>query len=324
MDTSVAVSASTGMQFLVLGLVFFFVVLAVVGVGLWLFIPDYRASRRLAQISAGDGGRTATNWMQDGTFRVRFVEPVARTIMPSDDWRRSHLKTRLVRAGFREPRALYVYLGGKVILGLGLPLFVAMILLASGLLAVYPVACMIALGVCGIVGFFAPNLYVAHHIEERQQSVNDSFPDALDMLVVCVEAGLSIDASIQRVGAEFKGSHPVLADEFELVGLQLRAGQPLGEALTGLADRTGVEDIRAFASILVQTQRFGTSIANSLREQANDFRQIRMQRARERAAKLPVKLIFPIVTFIFPAMFVILLGPAAIRIYSAIITSTGR
>jgi tight adherence protein C len=170
-----------------------------------------------------------------------------------------------------------------------------------------------------LLGFFGPNLYLLHRSQLRQQQIAESFPDGLDMLVVCVEAGLSLDAAIQRVSHELAHSHPVLAEEFALLSLELRAGRSRDEALQGLADRSGVNDIRAFVSILVQTQHFGTSIASSLREQANDLRQIRMQRAKEKANKLPVKLIFPIMVFIFPAMFLVILGPAFIRIFTAII-----
>jgi len=167
----------------------------------------------------------------------------------------------------------------------------------------------------GIVGLFLPDFFLERKASKRRREFQEGFPDAMDMLVVCVEAGLGLDAAIQRVGKEIVSSHPELGVEFSLVSLELRAGKARADALRALADRTALDDVRALTSILIQAEHFGTSIAEALRQQANEMRTLRLQRAKERAAKLPVKLIFPIIFFIFPALFLVVLGPALVRIY---------
>jgi tight adherence protein C len=312
-------SAPATLHHVLLALVFVATLLLVLAAGAWLldFLSPRR--RRLAAIAASANVAAESDAGESG-FTVRVVEPLAQLLLPADDWQHSHLRRRLVQAGLREPQALSLYLAAKLMLGLGLPLLAGALLLVTGGLAAQPLPSLAVIAVIAATGFFAPNLYLLHRTELRQQHIAESFPDALDLLVVCVEAGLGLDAAIQRVGRELEHSHPVLAEELGLLSLELRAGRARDAALTGLAERSGVDDIRAFVSILVQTQHFGTSIAHALREQANDLRLVRMQRAREKAGKLPVKLIFPIMTFIFPAMFLVLLGPAVIRIFVAIIS----
>ena len=310
---------SERLRYLLLALVFLGTLLTVIAAGTWLLGFTSPLRRRLAEIALGGSVALPRAAPVDGNFQVRFTEPLAQLLLPEANWQHSHLRVRLVRAGFREPQAIRLYLAAKVIFGLTLPLLTGLVLLSCGLLASAPLASAGAVASVALLGFFAPNLYVLHHLQARRLLIAEAFPDGLDMLVVCVEAGLSLDAAIQRVSRELVHSHPLLAEEFALVSLELRAGRGRDEALHGLADRTGVEDIRAFVSILVQTQHFGTSIASSLREQANDLRLVRMQRAREKAGKLPVKLIFPIMVFIFPAMFLVILGPAVIRIFVSIV-----
>lgn len=313
-----ATLAVTVLHYLLLGLVFVTTLLLVLGAGAWLAGLNRPLRRRLAEVGAS-AGAGFDNAEAASAFQMRLLTPLAKTLLPEQDWRSSPLRARLVRAGFREPQALPLYLAAKLALGLGLPLLAGILLLAGGWGVTHPLPAAALVAVAAVLGFFAPNLFLLHHMERRQQTMAESFPDGLDMLVVCVEAGLSLDAAIQRVGKELEHSHPLLAEELALVSLELRAGRSRAEALHGLADRSGVDDIRAFVSILLQTQHFGSSIGGALREQANDLRQIRMQRAREKANKLPVKLIFPIMAFIFPAMFLVILGPALIRIFVAII-----
>lgn len=310
--------APATLHHVLLALVFVATLLMALAAGAWLvnFMSPLR--RRLAAIASADSAPTPRNG--DSGFTVRVVEPLSRLLLPVEGWEHSHLRRRLVQAGLREPQALRLYLAGKLILGLGLPLLAGLVLLVTGWLAAQPLACAGIVAGIALTGFFTPNLYVLHRTELRQQQIAESFPDGLDLLVVCVEAGLGLDAAIQRVSHELVHSHRVLAEELGLLSLELRAGRAREVALQAFAERSGVEDIRAFVSILVQAQHFGTSIASSLREQANDLRLVRMQRAREQAGKLPVKLIFPIMAFIFPAMFLVLLGPAVLRIFVAIIS----
>ncbi len=315
---NLALALGQNMKWLLLLAVFLATVFAVLGTvaGAYTLLNPQR--RRLAQLATGDS--PTLNPSTDGEFRLRVLEPMARPLMPEEDWQKSHLRRRLVRAGLRAPDTMSWYLAAKVALGLGLPLIAFIVLLLSGLLALRLGLSMGLLALLALLGFFAPNIYLLHRIQSRQQAIAEGFPDGLDMLVVCIEAGLSLDAAIQRVAKELRFAHPALAEEFELLSLEMRAGQSRDEALRNLAERTGVDDIQMVTSILIQAQHFGTSIGSSLREQADDLRLIRMQRAREKAGKLPVKLIMPIVAFIFPAIFLIILGPACIRIFTAIIS----
>ena len=165
-----------------------------------------------------------------------------------------------------------------------------------------------------LIGFYLPNLWLRLKIARRKEKIIKSFPDALDLMVVCVEAGVGLDAAIYRVGEEMKLSNKVLSEEFKLLSLELRAGKQRGEALRNLALRTDLEDVNSLMTLLIQTEKFGTSIAQALRVYSDSMRTKRYQRAEEMAAKLPVKLVFPLVFFIFPSLFIVILGPAAIRI----------
>jgi tight adherence protein C len=162
-----------------------------------------------------------------------------------------------------------------------------------------------------------PNVALNHLVERRQKRLRDGFPDALDMLVVCVEAGLGLMAAMQRVADELRFSHPELANEFALVTAEMRAGVDRVTALKGLAARTGLEDVQGLVSLLVQTLKFGTSIAESLRVYAEEFRDKRMQRAEEQAAKIGTKLIFPLIFCLWPSFFVVAVGPAVLRFIEA-------
>lgn len=306
------------LQTLILGAVFLTTVLIVAGGGYWFFGETSPVKRRLQEIADPEGRKTHET-RREGAFSVRWAEPMAKVIMPDEDWQLSRLKTRLVQAGFRSHQALTIFLAAKIIIAFVLPMLIVMPLYLTGFFGHQPAAAVALLALSGLLGFFAPDIFVLHRHQERRQIITESFPDALDMLVVCVEAGLSLDAAIQRVAKELIHSHAEFAEELQLVSLELRAGKSRDEALRGLSDRTGVDDIKSLASILIQAEHFGTSIAGSLREHADEMRNIRIQVAREKAAKLPVKLIFPIIFFIFPALFLVILGPAAIRIYTGLV-----
>lgn len=309
------IAAGTNLHSLILGAVFVTTVLVVGGIGYWLFGVMSPVHRRLQEIADPEGRKTH-EVHREGAFSVRWAEPMAKVIMPDEDWRRSRLKRRLVQAGFRSHQAMTVFLASKIVLAFVVPMLVLLPLYLAGVFGNKPELAVLLLSVGGLLGFFGPDIYVLNRFQERKRVISESFPDALDMLVVCVEAGLSLDAAIQRVSREIGHSHEQIAGELQLVSLELRAGKSREESLHGLYDRTGVEEIKALASILIQAERFGTSIAGSLRSHADEMRRLRIQMAREKAAKLPVKLIFPIILFIFPALFLVILGPAAIRIYS--------
>jgi len=178
----------------------------------------------------------------------------------------------------------------------------------------------ILLGVMlALIGFYLPNLWLHFRIARRKEAIIKGFPDALDLMVVCVEAGTGLDAAINRVGEEMRLSNKVLSEEFKLLSLELRAGKPREEALKSLALRTDLEDVNSLIILLIQTEKFGTSIAQALRVYSDSMRTKRYQKAEELAAKLPVKLVFPLVLFILPSLFVVIVGPAVIRIFRTLL-----
>ena len=217
------------------------------------------------------------------------------------------LRLRLITAGFRGSEALIVFLGVRV--GVALSAFMLAMMVGPNLLA--------GLVVCAF-GYVIPGMVLARLAKRRQHRIRIGLADALDLLVVSVEAGLGLDQAIQRVGTELTFAHPDLCDELKLINLELRAGKARSEALHNLAERTGVDDIRALVTMLVQTDKFGTSVAQSLRVHSETLRTKRRQRAEEAAAKTGVKMVFPLVFCIFPAIWVVTIGPAAIKFVQVI------
>lgn len=227
-------------------------------------------------------------------------------------------RIRFLRAGLRHELAPSVFWGAKILLAFGLP--AGFILLRVALFTLMTQQATAAIAVfLALFGFYLPDLWLRQRADTRRGKILAGLPDALDLLVVCVEAGMGIDSGIQRVAEEIRLGHPELADELRFMNLELRAGKPRPEALRGLALRTNLEEVNSLATLLIQTDRFGTSMADALRVYAESYRTARYQKAEEIAAKLPVKLVFPLVAFIFPALFVVLLGPAAISIYKALL-----
>ena len=215
------------------------------------------------------------------------------------------LRERLVHAGYRGPEALTLFFGIR--LGLAITLFVlgtSPFIPKSGLIA----------GLAGAaLGYLLPSMALARMAKRRQHRIRLSLPDALDLLVVSVEAGLGLDQAIQRVGDELSFAHPELSGELRMINLELRAGKGRADALRNLAERTGVDDLSSLAAMLIQTDKFGTSVARSLRVHSETLRTKRRQRAEEAAAKTGVKMVFPLVFCIFPAIWVVTIGPAAIK-----------
>ena len=215
------------------------------------------------------------------------------------------LRLRLVQAGFRRDEALTIFFGIRVMFALSLfALFSTSIIARPNLT--------LALGGLG-VGYVLPGMVLARLAKRRAHRIRLSLADMLDLLVVSVEAGLGLDQALSRVGAELAFAYPELSDELKLINLELRAGKPRSEALRNLADRTGVDDLSSLVTMLIQTDKFGTSVAQSLRVYSETLRTKRRQRAEEAAAKTGVKMVFPLVFCIFPAIWVVTIGPAAIK-----------
>ena len=256
--------------------------------------------RRLSEVM--DAGTTTLSDRGYGRTMVSALKKMG-GMAPRPVAEMGKLRLRLTTAGFRGSEALIVFLGIRV--GLAIAAFLlAMTLMAANLLAGI-VAC--------AFGYVIPGMVLARLAKRRQHRIRLGLPDALDLLVVSVEAGLGLDQAIQRVGAELTFAHPDLCDELKLINLELRAGKARAEALHNLADRTGVDDIASLVTMLVQTDKFGTSVAQSLRVHSDTVRTKRRQRAEEAAAKTGVKMVFPLVICIFPAIYVVTLAPAAIK-----------
>lgn len=228
------------------------------------------------------------------------------TFIPKSPKEMGRLQKRLMRAGYVSPRAAVIFAVAEVLC----PIVLALAVIASMGLSRGGIFAFLAAG----VGYTLPGLWVGRKTAMRQKQIRNGLPDALDLLIVCVEAGSALDQAIMKASEELALAYPALAEELRMITTETRAGKPRLEAFKNFAARTGVDDVRALVAMLVQTDRFGTSIAQALRTHAEVSRTKRRQRAEERAAKLGVKLVFPLVFFLFPAMYVVVLGPAIVKI----------
>jgi tight adherence protein C len=230
-------------------------------------------------------------------------------VLPRNTKETVRLQARLARAGFPELSAAGYYTMAQLIL--------PMVFGASALIVAGPANGWIyALAAAGI-GFMLPDFYLNQKIKQRQKSIQNGLPDALDLLTICVEAGTGLDQAMAKAAEELEIAHPILADEMRLVTTEVRAGKQRIDAFKNFAKRTGVEDVRTLVAILLQTDRFGTSVGQALRTHAETSRTKRRQRAEERAAKVSVKLVFPLALCLFPALYAVCFGPVVVRIYRA-------
>jgi tight adherence protein C len=235
----------------------------------------------------------------------------AQWLIPTSEIELTKTTKQLTYAGFRSPNALQTYYGIKAVFVILLPAIVLFVV--QWMPQVTGTQMLYAMGVACAIGLFGPNIVLDKMVQKRLKSLRDGFPDALDLLVVCVESGLGLNAAIKRVSEEVSVSHRELGTELALVNAETRAGLDRARALRNLADRTGLEDIRGLVSMLVQAMRFGTSVADTLRIYSEEFRDRRMQKAEEQAAKIGTKLLFPLVFCMFPSFFTVAIGPAIIR-----------
>lgn len=238
------------------------------------------------------------------------LQPFAAYLMPKREAERSRVGRLLMYAGHRSPSALLLFYASKALLMIGLPLAV---LMASPFFPQVPTRMLFFYSVgAAVLGSLLPSMWLDRRVQRRQRDLRVGFPDALDLLVVCVEAGLGLAPALQRVGDELAVAHPQLAAELTLVNAEMRAGVERTQALKNLADRTGLTDIRGLVALMVQTLRFGTGVADALRVYSEEFRDKRMQAAEEQAAKIGTKMIFPLVVCLFPSFFLVAIGPAVL------------
>ena len=288
--------------------VFVTVVLVVFAFGAAVVTPSSVLGARLRAL----GGQTVqTPEKPAAKVRERLeqaLDPISKAIplSPSDV---SRTRAWLIQAGLREPRHVSYYFGARLLLAfLGL----AGVVVFSGFHSVALLVCIPAFG------FFLPRFFLKRMIKSRQQRIRIALPDALDLTVICVEAGLALDQALMRVGKDLHHAHPDLSEEFHFVNLEMRAGKPRAEALRNLIDRTGVDDIRSLVGTLIQTDRFGTSVAQALRIHSDSLRTSRRQRAEEQAAKTTIKMVPPLVIFILVPFLAVTVGPPLIQAYRSV------
>lgn len=251
---------------------------------------------------------------------VNILRSLGSRIAPAKSTDYSKVRIKFLRAGIRRENMTTLFWGAKLLLAVCLPLVFLVLRLTVFKLANVQLTLVIEV-MAGLAGYYLPDFLLQIRIEQRKEKIQKALPDALDLMVVCVEAGMGMDAAINRVAKETKLTSPELSDELSLLNLELRAGKGRSDALRNLAVRTNLDAVNSLATLLIQTDKFGTSVASALHVFSEGFRAQRFQKAEELAAKLPVKLIMPLILFIFPSLFVVVAGPAAIKIYQNIIMS---
>ncbi|HYP02875.1 MAG TPA: type II secretion system F family protein [Pyrinomonadaceae bacterium] len=301
---------------------FAFITLAVMGIYWLMFRPASAATERLRRMgeTAGGGGAvraggvdlSANAASDDGMTALaeRVAKPLHRLAPPSAAEAKK-LQKQLMQAGYRSPNAPIVYRAIQICTLIGYP---AMVALGCALMARPLSSAILWILIAFIKGFFLPRYILNKMVKSRQQRVRWGLADALDLMVVSIEAGLGLNAAIVKVGEELREVHPEISEEFELTNLEIRVGRDRDEALRNLAERTGVDDLRSLVAMLIQADRFGTSIARAVRVYADSLRTKRRQRAEQAAQKAAVKLLFPLACFLFPTLFIAILGPAALNL----------
>ncbi len=292
---------------LVLAIVLFLTVaLAIFAFGAAAYAPSSVLGSRLRSLTWQKAQKE-----EKPAFRDRLeqaLDPLSKAL-PLSPSEVSRTRAWLIQAGYRDTRHLSMYVGSRV----GMAILGLAIVLAIGNNSLF-----LLVGVPAF-GFFLPRFVLKRLIKKRQHLITIGLPDALDLTVICVEAGLALDQAMMRVGEDLRHAHPELSDEFHLVNLEMRAGKPRYEALRNLSERTGVNDIRALVATLVQTDRFGTSVAQALRVHSDSLRTERRQWAEEQAAKTTIKMVIPLAVFILPSILIVSIGPALIQLYRTLL-----
>ncbi len=291
----------------------FSTIFAAATIGLLALGLQNPVQRRLALIKRGHSGANVGQ-LPVGNLQL-LLERVGQHVAPSEESKTSATRTLLMHAGYRAPSAVQVYWAVRLLFPMLLLALLAMALPLVPKMSV-TMSLFLAAGAVG-VGWLAPAILVDKHKAARISRLRASFPDALDLMVVCVESGLALPQAIERVAEEMSVSQSELAEELALVNAEIRAGIPAAHALRNLADRTGLEDLRGLVSLLSQSIRFGSSVADTLRIYAEEFRDRRTQAAEERAAKIGTKLVFPLIFCLWPSFFLVAIGPAIIGVFKA-------
>jgi tight adherence protein C len=274
-------------------------------------------SRRLERVLDRSVPSSQGALSQKGVERVRGMLASVGSMFPSSPVQVNRSQLMMIRAGIRRPDAMLAMRGVRLLVPVGL---VAAVFF-SGYYRANPFFIFL---LTAVVGYMIPETWLLWRIRSRQHKLRRGLADGLDLLVICVEAGLGLDQALLRVSQELRVTHPELSDELQIVNMEMRVGKSRIEALRELARRTGLDDIQALVAMLVQTERFGTSIAQSLRVHSDDLRTKRRQRAEELSAKTTVKMVPPLVFFIFPALMVVMLGPAVLTLMRQLMPALGK
>ncbi len=273
---------------------------------------EKRMRARLSNASGPSGGSmvVATPGNQLRALFISIGQAAAKPFMPETREKQSELRKKLAMAGIYSPGAIRVVTGFKLIL-------LVVGVLGGYLMGVALHAMMMGLSIGGLIGYLAPAMWLRKQVKNQQQALDYGLPDALDLMVVCVEAGLAVDAAMERVGDELRIVHPRLSRELEIAFMETRVGLSRSESLKNLGTRTGCTSLQSLSSMLIQAERFGTSVAGALKVHGESLRITRQQRAEEMAAKSAVKMSFPLVLFIFPATFIVLAGPTIVELLNS-------
>ena len=297
--------------------IFVCISLGMLGVYWLLYRPQSAATERLRGLAGKAGGATDNAQplvMPDESpaadIAQRLAQPINKLVPASANEARK-LQKQLMHAGFRSPEAPIIYRAIQVASMAGFPLIVAGV---CALMARPLQSALVWIILGFVIGFALPRFVLTRITKNRQRDLRWGLADALDLMVVSVEAGLGLNAAMMRVASELRDVHPAIAIEFELANLEIRVGRERDEALRNLAERTGIDDLRSLVAMLIQTDKFGTSIAKGLRVFSDSLRTKRRQRAEQEAQKAAVKLLFPLACFLFPTLFIAILGPAAINL----------
>ena len=273
--------------------------------------PNPKLEERLNRLATQKPLETPESVIKNSDWHLKvlkLVGPIARLSAPPEGGETTYLKLRLMNAGLRQSFWPVVFFTAKTVMAFCLPAL-TMIYVGFSDEGLETKFTLMVLLVMAALGYYLPNVVLSFLIHTRQRDIDEALPDAIDLVMVCVEAGLAIDAAIKRTCEELDLRSPALAEELGLVSLELQVGASRESAMHNLARRTGVEDVATFVTVLLQAEQFGTDVAQSLRAMSESMREKRRLRAEEQAAKIPLKMLFPTIFFIFPALFVVLLGP---------------
>jgi tight adherence protein C len=292
-------------------LAFSVIFLLIASGGMLLFYREAMLKRISEVINPAPKPKNLLDTLQQTGVSIGGMVEHFEHVLPKSKDEVSAVTQRLIRAGYRDESAIKTFYGSKVILPI-------LFLIAVFITGVESFAPFLVIVLALAAGFLAPDLWLQWMIRRRQTRIRRGLPDVLDLLIICIEAGLSIDQASSRCSEELRKAQPELSDELGVVVLEQRAGRPRADAWKNMSDRTGVDSIRHFVTMLVQSEQFGTSIGKALRVHSDTLRTKRVQQVEEKAAKLSVKLVFPLAIFIFPSLFIVALGPAFISLMDSL------